>query len=313
MEDTETDIFWPEPAPNWPRAKLVWQVGWPLHVYSFASLNLVVAVYALYVLLKHRGSHRKLHAVFINAMLVLFGSLRAVFLISDPYASREHETKAGLIASVVAYGVATALLTSSLTLLLLLLLETTRISLAPSKVQNLRFLLGVTLLNVLYVLVADIIVVNEPQTRVLILICQIGFAIWGIAVSVSFAVVAYRVWRNLSSSREAAHFNQQIAEETQKTRRLVSLMYLASFCTFAKFVLVIYAAISESMTFKKTGELDSWTWLALQTALRALELISCSFIFVVALRVKKSQDQVTNMEMTASRTAEVGVSPERAS
>ena len=301
MAYSRNGVVWPEPAPNWPKAKLVWQVGWPLHVYSFASLNLLVALYALYLfVVKLRNAHRKPHSVFINLMLAFFGSSRAAILFWDPYASNEYGSRTELVVCVILYALGTAFLTSALSLLLLLLLDLTRISLASSKVQNLKFLLGVMTFNVGYILVADIIVAHAPQARDLILICQVGFALWGIAVSVGYVVAARRLWRNSGSSREAALYNRQMVEEAKKIRQLVRLMYLASFCAFIKFFVVIYVAISECVTFAREGELDSWTWFALQTVLRATELISCCFVFVIALRAKKNQNQanqVTDTEM----------------
>lgn len=283
---------WPEPAPDWPEAKKQWQWVWPLHVYGFASMNFLVFLYALYILVRRRKSRRKFHAFFMNLMLVLFGLSRCVVLSWDPYASKEHDRKTELVASVIAFGLGTAFITSAISLLLLLLIDTTRISLVPSRVQNLNYILSVTFFNVVYVLVTDITVAFVPEAKVMILICQVGFSLWGIFVSAGFAVVAYRLWRNLKSSREATVYHQEMARETKRIKRLVGMSYFASFWSFANFTIIIYVAFSPNGVYSQTRHVDIWQWFGLQTISRTTELVMCTTIFVIALTSHKPHNRV---------------------
>ena len=142
---SKEEKLWPEPAPNWPEAKNVWKWGWPFHVYLFTTLNFLVVLRSLYVMIEQRKSHvlTKDHRFFMNLFLLVFGTTRAVFLLSNPYGSDPDATKSELVICIVTFGIGTACITSAFSFVLLIVLESTRLSLAPSKFQNRGFLLGV--------------------------------------------------------------------------------------------------------------------------------------------------------------------------
>ena len=285
---------WPEPAPNWPEAKQVWKWSWPFHVWFFATLYTIVVVRSIQVLYKQLKEHFQLrtrktnHRPYMNLILLAFGLTRAVFLIWDPYGSNPNHSKPQLVVCIILFGIGTACITSAFSILLLIILESTRISLGPSRFQNLSFLLAVLVINVLYVTVSDLVVAHFNSAKIMILICQITFAIWGILIASGFTLAAVRLWRNVKASRQTAQNVPSLSEDNKKVLRLVSLMYLASFSGVVMFSVIIYSALGDTGVFNETGEVRNWPWLAVQTLLRSCETGMCLLIFLIALKTTTS-------------------------
>ena len=279
-------ITWPEPAPNWYKAKKVWKWGWELHVYGFASLHIVVGLYTIFNIFIQRNMYlkkKKLHAFFLNAMLLIFASARATVLFWDPYAS-EGSSRDLLLLCVILHGVALACVTSAFSVLLLILLDTTKLSLAPPRFQKLRFLIGVWASHVLYIVVSDVTVAFVISAKAMIFVCQMLYAIWGLVVSVGYAVAAYKIRKNLGSSRKTSQRNNNLSKESVKMHHLTILMCVASVGGFCLFIMSIYMAVSETGVFNKRRRVRIWPWFATQTLARFFELFMCAIIFIIALK-----------------------------
>lgn len=292
----ENDKPWPEPVPDWPEAKEIWKWGWPFHVYFFTVLYCFVIFRGLYVLLKQgKAFFRRMdHRFLMNTLLLAFGATRAVFLIWDPYGSNPDHSKTELVICIITFGVGTACITSAFSYLLLIVLETTRISLAPSKLQNQRFFLGVWTVNVLYVIVSDLIVAHFHEAKLMILICQITFALWGLILALGYVLAAARLWRNLKASRQTAEFNPGLAAESKKIARLVCLLCLGSICGVVMFSTIVYTALSDTGVYNESGLVRNGPWIAVQTLLRTCEVIMCFVIFVIALKTDTANSTNNN-------------------
>lgn len=299
----ENEKPWPEPAPDWPKAKEAWKWGWPFHVYFFAVLYCLVIIRGLFVLIRHGKAHswRKNHRFLLNLLLLAFGTTRALFLIWDPYGSNPNHTKTELIIYITTFGVGTACITSAFSFLLLIVLESTRISVAPSKFQNRTFLLGVLTVNVLYVVVSDLIVAHFQEAMVMILICQITFALWGFLIALGYAFAAVRLWRNLRASRQTAQYDPGLAAEGKKITRLVSLLYSASICGVVLFSTIVYTALGETGVYNESGEVSNWPWFAVQTLLRTCEVFTCLIIFLIALKTSTAHSTNNNRVDSVSK------------
>lgn len=299
----ESEKPWPEPAPDWPEAKKVWKWGWPFHVYFFAVLYCFVIIRGVYVLLRQGKAHicRKDHRFIFNLLLLAFGITRALFLIWDPYGSMPGHTKTELIICIITFGVGTACITSAFSFLLLIVLESTRISLAPSKFQNRAFLLGVLTVNVLYVIISDLIVAHFHEAMVMILICQITFALWGFLIALGYAFAAARLWRNLKASRQTAQFDPGLAAEGKKISRLVSLLCSASICGAVQFSTIVYTALGETGVYNESGVVSNWPWFAVQTLLRSCEVFMCLIIFLIALKTSTANSTNNNRVDSVSK------------
>lgn len=288
--------LWPEPVPNWPEAKRSWKWGWPFHVYFFTVLYCLVIVRALVVLFTQGKAflRSKNHRFVMNSLLLVFGTLRVVFFVWDPYGSDPIHTETELVACIITFGIATACLTSAFSFLLLIVVESTRFSLAPSRFQNPSFLAGVWVGNVLYVITSDLVVAHFHEAKVMILICQIAFALWGILIALGYIITAIRLWRNLRASRETARFDRGLTREGKKIERLVKLLCLASTCGTVLFFTFVYSALSDTGVYSNSDVVDIWPWLAVQTLVRACEAFMCLLIFLIALRTTNNSSGTNN-------------------
>ena len=149
---------WVESSPNWIEAlkKLKWL--WELHVYGFAMLFVAVAFYsAVCLIASHKTifTRHRVHRAVMNLALLVAGFLRSLILFWDPYASSSDTTDLQLLFCIISWGISTACITSSFSIMLLIFLETTKTSLGPARLKNLPCLLSITLVNIFYLLVSD--------------------------------------------------------------------------------------------------------------------------------------------------------------
>ena len=199
---------WVESSPNWIEAlkKLKWL--WELHVYGFAMLFVAVAFYsAVCIIASHKTifTWQRVHRAVMNLALLVAGFLRSLILFWDPYASSSDTTDLQLLFCIISWGISTACITSSFSIMLLIFLETTKTSLGPARLKNLPCLLSITLVNIFYLLVSDLVVWFHPEAKVMIFTCHVTFAAWGLAVSVGYSVAGIRMWRCVSTMYRRVH------------------------------------------------------------------------------------------------------------
>ncbi|XP_022796858.1 uncharacterized protein LOC111335250 [Stylophora pistillata] len=292
----ENEKPWPEPAPDWPEAKKTWKLAWPFHVYLFTALNVLVVIRGTYELVKRGKTHfmRKDHRFLMNLLLLAFGLSRTTYLLWNPYESDPDVTKTVLVICIVMFGIGTACIVSAFSFVLLIVLESTRISLAPSKFQNRGFFLGLFIVNVIYVIVSDLIVAHFHEAKAMIVVCQVMFAAWGFLIAFGFTTAAVRLWRNLKASRQTSQYGPVLAAESMKITRLVSLLYSASFCGVLMFSTIVYSAFGATGVNNKSGFVRIWPWIVVKTLMRTLEVLMCLLIYLVALKTKTSNSTKNN-------------------
>lgn len=130
----------------------------------------------------------------------------------------------------------------------------------------------------------------HPQAKVMIFICHVAFAIWGLTVSIGYLVAGIRMWRNLKSSLGEMFFNRALDRDARRLKRLFVLMCSASWFGVIKFSLSLYTAIGEYGVFADIGYVKSWPWFAVQSSLRTLESLMCTFIFFISLNNRKTNN-----------------------
>ena len=293
---------WAEPSPNWLKAIKEWNWLWKAHVYGFGGLFVLVTLYAIMCCIASRKTvltQHRAHRTVMNFILLVAGFLRSLILFWDPYASSSDTTDLQLLFCIISWGISTACITSSFSIMLLIFLETTMTSLGPARFKNLPCLLSITLVNVVYLLMSDLVVWFHHEAKVMIFTCHVTFAVWGLAVSVGYSVAGIRMWRNLKSSLGRTFFNRALDRDFRRLKRLFILMCWASCIGIFKFSLSLYNAIGEYGVFSDIGYVKSWPWFAVQSSLRLLEFLMCFFIFLIAFRNGKNNSH-TNPEICSN-------------
>ena len=135
-----------EPGPDWSVARTIWGLAWGLHWIGFRVLFGLLAIHSFLalVLVDHKKGfcHKHLHMA-INSMLFVLGATRAVYLMVDPYESRENSVEEPKWLTLLLFGIVYPCLTSSFCLIHLAFLDVTKLKVGPSRLQNAKFLSAV--------------------------------------------------------------------------------------------------------------------------------------------------------------------------
>lgn len=278
---------WPEPHPQWNEAIPRFDWMWFAHIYGFGGLFGFTTLYSLFCLVWFRKTvfaKQKAHFVVTNLGLLFAGFGRFLGLLWDPYLSRESTSVAHSLVILILWGTGTAFITSAFSVMLLIVLETTKTNLGPPKMRSLRFLVAITLTNVLYMVMSDTVVWFYPQAIIMIFICHVVFTIWGMAISVGYLVAGFRIRRNLKSSfRVSVENDPSLLRDATKLKRLFLFMSAASVFGMFNFAVSLYIIVGEFEFFSQGIYARHWPWFAIQTTLRILELILTVLIFRIAI------------------------------
>ena len=278
---------WPEPFPEWPVAIEEWGWMWFAHVYGFGSLFTLITLYAFFSLYRFRKTffaRQKVHLRVMNYSLMVAGFGRSLKLLWDPYGSSESSSMIQNLTLLTCWGIATACMTSAFSIMLLIFLETTKTKLGPPKLRNLPFLVSVTIANIVYLIVSDLVVWFYPRAKVMIFVCHVTFAIWGLAISAGYLIAGLRMWRNLRSTLQAnTSHDKRSLRDVRKLKRLFLFMSAASIFGVCNFSVSLYVSVGEFGVFTGESYAKSWPWFAIQTAMRIMELILSALIFVIAV------------------------------
>lgn len=301
---------WPEPFPEWSEALKDWGWVWFAHVYGFGSLFVVLTLYAFCSLCRFRKTFfakHKIHLLVMNHALIVAGLGRSLGLFWDPYFSSSSDSAAQNLVILTSWGIATACITAAFSIMLLIFLETTKTKLGPPKLRNLPFLVSVTLANIVYLVISDLVVWFYPQAKLMIFICHIAFAIWGLAISVGYFVSGLKMWRNLKSTLQApAGNNKCFLRDVRKLKRLFLLMSAASIFGVCNFSVSLYVSVGEFGVFASGHYAKHWPWFAIQTTMRIQELLLSALVFRISVDNPKHCNQqftIVRNSTTKSETA----------
>lgn len=278
---------WVEPSPNWLIAKREWRWLWDAHVYGFGAVFALIATFSIICTVFNRKAifkRRRVHFAVMHSALAVSGFLRSVILFWNPYVSNNNSPDSQVLFCMSAWGIATACFTSSFSIMLLILVETTKATLGPARLKNLPFLITITLVNVLYLLLSDLVVWFHPEARVMIFICHVTFATWGLVVSIGYFVAGARIWRNLKASLGGTFFSRTLHQESKKLKRLFILMCFASSFGVINFSLSLYTAIGKFGVYSDKRYIGNWHWFIVQSMLRTLESLQCIFTFLIVFK-----------------------------
>lgn len=172
--------------------------SWDFYTYLFVVLFGVFALSCLVVIIRQwtQPSHsRGIYVRFTTFQLFIAATMKVVALLWSPKVL-DDAPKEIFAVSLILECLSMALMLSALSILLLILLETTKTSLAAPKLQNIWALLGITALLTAIMLTFNLLVLlnNRKFWR---FFSYIHLFIWGLIICVGYTVAGRRMWRNL--------------------------------------------------------------------------------------------------------------------
>lgn len=296
-----------EPNPVWDgttQDTLDWL--WPGHVYLFATLFIILCLVTL-VAHKRNSQRSKYYVktIMLSAINVLSIS-RAVMLLVDPYLSSGSTSLLWIFFCVLITGFGTASMTASLAILLYVTVMSTRIT-SKYRQLNLGYVVcGITIANFVFFVTSDVVTLSlKEQGRIMLTVCQITFACWGMLVSTGFAIVAYKLRKNARATFEQAKFDIRMRIERAKLRKLGILLETLSITSVMLFMLRIGEVIS---TLSSEKYLEAWPWWTMNTVLRSLEIMNAIVLLLVFRR--ESQRGEAKKNTVGDRVLSSSTAPE---
>ena len=250
-KSTEPTEALAEPGPDWPVAKKLWGLAWELHWIGFGSLFGLLAIHSFLALVlakQRKGFGRKPLFIAINSLLFTLGATRAVYLLLDPYESRENGVEDPKWLTLLLFGIAYPCLTSAFCLIHLAFLEVTKLKVGPSKLQDARFLSGVIIFHFIIVFTAETSSSIKPELDALLIVCQSFFILWGLLLSGSFIYSGWKVINRVENVQEqlsAIEKNEHLKRKNSKssTTKVAKITLGTSFLGFAVCGLHLYSMV----------------------------------------------------------------------
>jgi hypothetical protein len=283
----------PEPIPNWNGGAtntLGWL--WPAHVYLFAVLFVLLTVVTfLALILKQKRNQNRyvVKAIMLSAVIVLAAS-RSVMLLVDPYLSTGKTSSWWIFGCILVTGIGTTSLTASLSILLYITTMSVWRTSTHRKLNLGAVVWSITIANFVFFITSDVVsMLWEDEGKIMLVVCQITFAVWGILVSIGFTTLTFQLRKNARATFEQARFNVTIRNEEERLKKLCALLGILAATSAIFFVLRIAEAIS-GLTSEKFS--DAWSWWSIQTILRILEITNAIVLLLVFHRVKQEEVQM---------------------
>ena len=281
-------------VPKLRRFRLQW--AWDFYTYTFATLFGIFAVSCFAIIVrqcKHPSnspSSRNVHGRFTKVQLFVAASLKVVALLWSPLllneASRRIFTTALLIDCC-----SMALILSAFSILLLILLETTKTSLAPPRLQNMWVLLAITVVLTSVILTFNLLVLYADR-KFWSFLSYLTLSAWGTMICIGYVVAGRRMWRNLQSSREIGKSSGE-----RRLKNITILVLLAPFITAVMLSLTVCLAAAQYGIFKRlemSAKASNWSRYGIMFLLKCCQLVIVVLIFGVVIRTKSWKGSVDN-------------------
>ena len=270
-----------EPGPDWSVARTMWGLAWGLHWIGFGVLFGLLAIHSFLalVLVNHKkGFCRKPLHMAINSLLFGLGATRAVYLMLDPYESRENGVEDPKWLTLLLFGIAYPCLTSSFCLIHLAFLEVTKLKVGPSRLQNAKFLSAVIIAHFIIVFTAETTSSIKPELDALLIVCQSFFILWGLLLSGCFIYSGCKVINRVGkvqqqlSTIEKDERPQSKPQQKSRTTKVAKITLATSFLGIAVCGLHLYSMVGMYGMYSDIVHPSPWPWLAFQSSFRLVEL-----------------------------------------
>ena len=286
-----------EPVPDWEEARELWGIAWELHWIGFGLAFCVLAITSSIALVqanKKRRFGRKPFVVAINSLLLILGVTRALYLLIDPYESKQNGVKIPKWFSQFLFNISFPCLSSAFSLIFVVFLRVSKLRLV-SKKFNARIIVAIILLHFALVLVAEIAaVIDYSNVAILLIICQLFFIIWGLLLSASFIYSGLKVIYR--AKNVGKHLEAQRGANTSKVAKVT----IGTSCLgLTLSALQLYSLVSLFRFYDDFTEPSAWPWWGFQTCARLIEVaMACTIAYSVMKPSERSNSSITSRKST---------------
>ena len=267
--------------------------AWDFYTYTFATLFGIFALSCFAIIVrqyKYPSSSRNVHGRFTTVQLFVAASLKVVALLWSPLLLNE-ASKKNFTTALVIDCCSMALILSAFSILLLILLETTKTSLAPPRLQNIWVLLTITAVTTSVMLTFSLLVLYKDR-KFWSFLSYLALSVWGTLICIGYVVAGRRMWRNLQSTREIGTSSGE-----RRLKNITILVLLAPFITAAMLSLTVCLAAARYGIFKRlemSAKASNWSRYVIMFLLKCCELAIVVLIFGVVIRTKSGKGSVAD-------------------
>lgn len=297
-----------EPVPDWKEARELWGIAWEFHWIGFGLAFSALAITSSIALVranKKKRFGRKRYVIAINSLLLILGVTRALYLLIDPYESKQNGIKMPKWFAQFLFNVAFPCLTSSFGLIFLVFLRVAKLQLVSERLKNARYLVGIILFHFAIVLVADIAAaIDYSNVHILFIICQLFFIIWGLLLSATF------IYSGLKVIYRAKNVEKQLETQRAANTSKVAKVTIGTSCLgVAISVLQLYSLVDVYRFYSDFADPPPWSWWSFQTCSRLLEVaMACTIAYsVMKPSVPKRKLTVKQSILREEKTAIEGI------
>lgn len=270
-----------EPVPDWNVARQLWGAAWEIHWIGFGLAFSALAVTSSVALVqanKRRMFGRKPYVVAINSLLLILGITRALYLLIDPYESKQNGIKMPRWFAQFLFNISFPCLTSSFGLIFLVFLRVAKLQLVSERLNNARYLIAVILFHFGIVVVADIAAaVDYSNVHILFITCQLFFIIWGLLLSATF------IYSGVKVIYRAKTVQKQLETQRASNTSKVAKVTIGTSCLgLGISALQLYSLIDVYRFYSDFSDPPPWSWWSFQTCSRLLEIaMACTIAYSV--------------------------------
>ena len=270
--------------------KLLDHWAWDFYAFTFATLFAIFGLSCFVSVVRQctqSSRRRNVHGRFTTVQLFVAATLKVVALLWIPVTLHEASMEifaVGLLVDCFSM----ALILSAFSILLLILLETTKTSLAAPRLQNIWVLLAITALLASVMLTFNLLVLYADR-EFWHFVSYVAIVIWGTLVCVGYVVAGHRMRKNLRSSRQIGKPSRE-----RRLKNVTILVFLAPGITAATLILNICLAASDFgiLGHLKISAKTIWTRYAIMFLLKCCELTIVVLIFANVVRTKAGRGSV---------------------
>ncbi len=270
--------------------KLLDHWAWEFYAYTFAILFGIFALSCFVIIVRQctqPSRSRNVHGRFTTVQLFVAATLQVVALLWAPISL--HEASMEIYATTLLIDCCSmALILSAFSILLLILLETTKTSLAPPRLQNIWVLLAITALLTSVMLTFNLLVLYADR-EFWSFVSYVAVFIWGALICVGYIMAGYRMWGNLRSSRQIGKSSGE-----RRLKNITKLVFLAPCINAATLILNICLAASDYGIFShlQITAKTIWSRYAIMFLLECCKFAIVVLIFGIVIRTKSGKSSV---------------------